>query len=207
MVPIFGVCSAVDLIANRQNHRQVLLNWLLASAVAATVAGWFFVSNFRHLYFYYVVWNQDANARLSLSESVRHLGFAMHHIGLPLLFVLVLIALYTCAQSLRRCGTGLKKRLNWPPLLFSTVPLGYLVLSGSGLNPFVSIVGVSGIMLFLLSRSIPRKFCHPNRSRCGSPPHYFSPDASMRSAASTNIPAMYPLGYRGRREFVTSCKR
>lgn len=150
MVPIFGVCSAVDLIANRQNQRQVLLNWLLASAVAATVAGWFFISNFRHLYFYYVVWNQDANARLSLSESVRHLVFAMHHIGLPLLFVLVLIALYTGAQSLRRCGTGLKKRLNWPPLLFSTVPLGYLVLSGSGLNPFVSIVGVSGIMLFLL---------------------------------------------------------
>ena len=150
IVPIFGVCSTVDLIANAQNRRQVLLNWLLVGAVAATAAGWFFVSNFRHLYFYYVVWNQDANAHLSLSESVGHLGFAMHHIGIPLLFVLVLIALHTGAQSLRRCGTGLKKRLNWPPLLFSTVPLGYLVLSGSGLNPFVSIVGVSGIMLFLL---------------------------------------------------------
>ena len=150
IAPIFGVCSAVDLIANRQNYRQVLLNWLLAGAVAATVAGWFFVSNFRHLYFYYAVWNPDANAHLSLSESIRHLGFAMHHIGIPLLFVLVLIALHTCAQSLRRCGTGLKKRLNWPPLLFSAVPLGYLVLSGSGLNQFVSIVGASGIMLFLL---------------------------------------------------------
>jgi len=150
IVPIFGVCATVDLIVGRQIRRRVMLRWLLASAVAAAVAGWFFISHYGYLYFYYVVWNQDANAHLSLSKSVAHLRLAVNHIGILLLVVLVLIALHTCAQSLRDFRTGAERRLNWRPLLFSVVPLGYLVLSGSGLNPFVSIVGVGGIVLFLL---------------------------------------------------------
>jgi hypothetical protein len=42
------------------------------------------------------------------------------------------------------------RRLNWRPLIFSAVPLGYLVLSGAGANPFVSITGVAGVLMFLL---------------------------------------------------------
>jgi hypothetical protein len=150
IVPIFGVCALVDLIADRKNHRQVLIRWLLAGSVAAVVAGWFFVSNYNYLHSYYFVWNPDANARLPLSESVVHHRFALDHVGTTLLVILTLTALLTYASFAREHGTVAERQLNWRPLLFSAVPLGYLVISGSGLNPFVSIVGVSGVMLFLL---------------------------------------------------------
>jgi hypothetical protein len=150
IVPIFAVCAVVDLIVDQQNRADVLLNWLLAGAVATLVAGWFFVANFDHLYYYYVIWNPDANARLPPSESVAHLRFTAQHIGAPLLVVLAAMAVHSLAQWRRRRTGAAGRSLNWRPLLFSAMPLGYLVLSGSGLNPFVSIVGAGGIIFFLL---------------------------------------------------------
>jgi hypothetical protein len=150
IVPICIVCAAVDVIVDGQNRWKVLFNWLLAVAVAMLVAGWFFIKNFNFLYYYYVISSSDANAHLPLAESVAHIRFAVHHIGVPMLVVLVAVAVYSLARS-RRHSTSLSRRLlNWRPLLFSAVPLGYLVLSGAGLNPFVSIVSMGGIIFFLL---------------------------------------------------------
>jgi hypothetical protein len=150
VVPIFAVCAAADLIIDSGNRQLTLLKWVIASAVAAALAGWFFVSKFAYLYHYYVVWNPDANAHLPLSQSVTHLRFAAEHIGIPLLVALLLMAANSSARALMEFRSLAKTPLNWRPLFFSLVPLGYLVVSGAGLNPFVSIVGISGIMLFLL---------------------------------------------------------
>ena len=150
IVPIFVVCATADLIAGGKDRRQFLIGWLLAGAVAILVAGWFFIVNYDHLYYYYVIWNPDANARLPLSKSFTHIKFAVNHIGIPLLAVLVLIALHAATQAFGAFRDGVKRHLNWRPLLFSAVPLGYLVASGAGLNPFVSIAGVGGLMIFLL---------------------------------------------------------
>ena len=47
-------------------------------------------------------------------------------------------------------GLGAVQRLNWRPLLFAAAPLGYLVVSGAGLNPFVCMAGIGGIIMVLL---------------------------------------------------------
>jgi len=150
VAPIFAACAVADLATDGGNRRLILQKWLIASAVAAAVAGWFFVSNFSYLYLYYAILNPDANAHLALSQSVVHLRFAAEHIGPPLLVALLLTAANFSVRSLVELRGLTRASLNWRPLLFSAVPLGYLVFSGAGLNPFVSIVGVSGIMLFLL---------------------------------------------------------
>jgi hypothetical protein len=148
--PIFAVFAAVDLIFDKNDRRQNLLNWLLGAFVAIVLAGWFYSSNYKYLYYYYVIWNMDANARLGLSTSVAHLRFALHHIGAPMLIVCILIALRGVVRWFLATRNGIMEKFNWRPLLFSAVPLGYLIFSGSGLNPFVSIASVCGLMLFLL---------------------------------------------------------
>jgi hypothetical protein len=145
----FIVLFFADL-SERVNARQTVNRWLLAMASAAVVAGWFYALNFNYLYYYYVVWNPDANARLPLSVSSRHLSFALAHVGTLLAWALCFAALMAAATIWRSTGMRALTSVNWRPLVFSAVPLGHLVISGAGLNPFVSIVGVGGVMMFLL---------------------------------------------------------
>ncbi len=149
LVPIFSILAATDLYS-ATDRKRVFVRWIAAGAVAIALASWFFVVNFEQLYFYYFVWNEDANARLPLARSVRHLKFAVEHIGTPLLLGIVFAALAMAALHIRERRRIALEFFHWRPLLFAIVPLGYLVLSGSGLNPFVSIVGVAGIVWFLL---------------------------------------------------------
>jgi hypothetical protein len=137
-------------MSGRVSARPTVKRWLLAMASAAAVAGWFYALNFNYLYYYYVLWNPDANARLPLSASSKHLSFALAHVGTLLAWALCLAALTAAATVWRSAGMRALTSLNWRPLVFSAVPLGHLVISGAGLNPFVSIVGVGGIMMFLL---------------------------------------------------------
>jgi hypothetical protein len=150
LIPIFAALAAFDLIIERSNRRWVLVRWLVVGLIATTIAGWYFVSHFKYLYYYYAIWNEAATARLPLAESVGHLVYARKHVGSRLLWPLAFVALLTLAFSIRIQGAATLKHLNWRPLLFSAIPLGYLVLSGSGVNPFVSIVGTAGIIMFLL---------------------------------------------------------
>ena len=114
------------------------------------VAGWYFITNFRYLYYYYAVWNEAATARRPISESIGHLWQIPIHVGIPLLCALAFVATLLLAFSLRDIGAASLKKINWRPLLFSAMPLCYLVISGSGVNPFVSIVAVAGLIFFLL---------------------------------------------------------
>ena len=150
VAPIVLILSIADVITDAAKPRIILLRWTLAGITAAAVAGWFYIVNFNYLHFYYVIWNPDANARLPIMQSSQHLRFALAHIGNVLLAILITIAAATLLANARMRGHFGILRLQWRPLLFSIVPLGYLVLSGSGLNPFVSIVGCCGIVLFLL---------------------------------------------------------
>ncbi|MFZ0457603.1 MAG: hypothetical protein WAM17_04045 [Rhodoplanes sp.] len=150
IVPIFAVLAAADLSADARNWRRIAVRWLVVGLTASALAGWYFVANFDRLYYYYVVWNPDANARLPLSGSSRHMLFVVSHIGSVLLAVLTAVALAIVASAIRQFGIPVLRRLHWRALVFSVVPIGYLVLSGAGLNQFVSIVGCSGVLMFLL---------------------------------------------------------
>lgn len=126
----------------------IVPGYLALSFVVLCLAGWFFVVNFDYLYYYYFTWNPDANARLSLTLSIRHIYFLVaQHIGWILLsafFIVMSTALFSAIQS------GQRWRLNWLMLVGGLVPISYLVASGAGLNPFVSIVAVPGVMMFML---------------------------------------------------------
>jgi len=150
LAPIFVVLASVDILVERSNLRAVFSRWLTAAISAILISGWFFVTNFDYLYYYYVVWNQDANANLPIFESIKHVENAVGHIGSYLLVALVLNFIFSVFAARGSLSVGAIARLNWRPLLFSAVPLGYLVLSGSGLNPFVSITGTAGLIMFLL---------------------------------------------------------
>jgi hypothetical protein len=150
IVPIFAILALADLAGDIANWRPTVLRWAIVGIVTAIVAGWFFIGNFDHLYFYYFIWNPDAHAHLPLMRSALHAGFVIKHLGVPLALALIAVALITAAIEWRQFGSVRWRRVNWRALVFSAVPVGYLVLSGSGLNQFVSIVGSAGVIMFLL---------------------------------------------------------
>ena len=92
------------------------MRWLVVGLTAIAVAGWYFVSNFKYLYYYYAIWNEAANANLHLSESVGHLVYAGRHIGTSLLCALVFVALVTLVFSIRLRGTDTFRHVHWRPL-------------------------------------------------------------------------------------------
>jgi hypothetical protein len=126
--------------------------------VAATVvlcSGWFYWINFKNLYYYYVIWNPDANAHLSLSESIRHIQFTLQSVGwwvidggLAILAVAVVAGVLQ-KQSYVLLSTHYSDKV-LKALAVGVVPVAFLVLRGAGLNPFVSMPGAFGVLLFLL---------------------------------------------------------
>ncbi len=150
LVMIFGILCLADLVAEPARWRGTAARWSVVAGVVAGLAGWHYIGNFDRLYYYYFIWNSDANARLPLSESARHIDMVVRHVGLPLGYGLAAICAVTLFLALAGKRNGPPGRFNWQPLVFSLVPVGYLVISGAGVNPFVSIVGVGGGVMFLL---------------------------------------------------------
>ncbi len=126
-----------------------LRRYSLIGVVVTLLTGWFYLLNYNHLYYYYFIWNTDANAHLPLHESLMHINFIIKHIGIPLLTVLLIAMLITSYNLIKHCQWRLLK-LNWVALVGTLVPATYLVFSGAGLNPFVSMVSVPGLILFSL---------------------------------------------------------
>ena len=148
---LFGGFFLFDLATGRGERKRVLKDYLVGAGLAAVVSLWFFIKNFEYLRYYYTVWNFDANAALPWSESVRHLWFLFHwHLGVPFW---LLMGAVLAAQVLPRLASprDLLRRLNWVALMGGLVPVGFLVLFGAALNPFVSIVSVPGLVLFCLA--------------------------------------------------------
>ncbi|OYP37907.1 hypothetical protein [Rhodopirellula sp. MGV] len=145
----------------RSRHLQ---GQLIAALVTVLGTGWFFFLKFDRLYYYYVVWNTDANADLSISESIKHFEFAGRSIGenfaLLLMIWLIAISIYTVRslpklplwETLRGMGPSFVAMV-W----IGVSPVLFLVLRGAGNNPFVSmpaIVGMSVATLLLLAKTI-----------------------------------------------------
>jgi hypothetical protein len=131
----------------------------IAIATAAAAALWFFVLNFDSLYYYYVVWNTDANANLPWRESVRHFQFVADHIGRPALLLALafpgLLAVDAAIARWHRASPpGVRSLGTWLPdlkmLWIGLAPVLFLVVRGAGLNPFVSMPAVIGLLLFML---------------------------------------------------------
>ena len=166
-----------------QQRRTYLPQCLVAIATASIGSLWFYISNFEHLHYYYFVWNSDANAKLSLAESLTHLHFAYKHLGARLIYwALILYAIMVWAgrqdeevkrsgnakatllsmfRLIAECVKGTDLRLIWLAL----APIGFLVLTGAGLNPYVSMPAVFGLLLCLIRPVL----VSPHRLSAGKP--------------------------------------
>jgi hypothetical protein len=157
-----------DLV--RHSHRKRLLAGLMISCGLATAGSvWFFLLHFNDLYYYYFVWNIDANAKLPISQSLLHVEFAFRQIGDQFLIwfccinVLVLFAnrekgvplTSTIGKVLANAIPHYDIRLLW----LAAAPLLMLVLRGAGLNQFVCLPAIAGILLLTLQPIVAnRKF-------------------------------------------------
>jgi hypothetical protein len=146
-VLVLGVTFLFDL--RKRGWLFPIRRYLLMGAVAVLLSGWFYIGNFEYLHYYYFIWNPDANASLPLQKSLMHVAILANHIGWSLGLALACVAL-TSIPSLARPNEWRTFSPNWVALVGSLVPISYLVLSGAGLNPFVSMVGVPGLILFML---------------------------------------------------------
>ncbi len=147
----------------REKILTTLKGVALSAVICLVVAGWFFVLNWKHLHYYYFVWNLDANARLPLATSIRHFFFAWDSAGAAIIWsilgcgVIALscwvapLVLHPSAAGWKAGVLGWLRAIEWRAMAPALMPAGYLALSGAGLNPFVSMPSTFGIMLCVVS--------------------------------------------------------
>jgi hypothetical protein len=152
--PVFLIVGLLPPIAARlwrSRERPSLLRRVgVAILVAALLAGWFYEASFDYLYFYYMVWNPDANRDLTLHQSAAHFRFALRSIGFP---VLALGCAWAAMKilALRDVGVGgILRRMDWAALWIAVSPALFLVLRGAGHNPFVSMPSAFAGYVFLV---------------------------------------------------------
>ncbi len=156
--PVYLLASLLPLIAidlATLNRRVAKITGLLtATLLASLIAGWFYIVNFDYLYFYYAVWNTDANAKIPWSEALLHIKMARRCIGEPLMILIVswTIGTWLIARS-RGKATGLMSSawregdINWRIAWIGICPIALMVIRRAGLNPFVCMPAVIGLFL------------------------------------------------------------
>ena len=135
----------------------------LTVATVTAMAGclWFFIANFDVLHHYYFVWNTDANAKLPISDSWKHIKFAIRHMGDTfwcwLLVMNVMLLWFHGTRGGKDFRSNVRKYLKTSTrqtdlrlLWFGVAPLAMLVLRGAGLNPYVCLPAVAGLYLFFM---------------------------------------------------------
>lgn len=150
-----------ELFAGRTRAISMLKGVAIGAGVCIVTSGWFYYGNWQTLHYYYFIWNTDANLNRPIAESVQHFGFAWDNAGG---LILGAAGLCTALALLgRRAETspdqpagatgwrGWLREVEWRALAPALVPVGYLTLSGSGPNQYVSMPSAFGAVLFLLS--------------------------------------------------------
>jgi hypothetical protein len=161
MVAAFGPLALADVVCLPERRRRCI-GWLCAAAVAGLGGAWFYVLNREYLYYYYAVWNSDANAALGPLQSWRHVKFAIRHVGIPAVAFAVLfrVACVLAAEPApTRLGIGWRRWFDVrPAILWLTIaPIALLMIRGAGLNPFVSMPASLGLLLTILVSARPSR--------------------------------------------------
>jgi len=159
MVAAFGPLALADVVCLPERRRRCV-GWLCAAAVAGLGGAWFYVLNREYLYYYYVVWNGDANAALGPLDSWRHAKFAIRHVGIPAVAFAVMFrvaCVLTAEPPPTRLGVGWRRWFDVRPaiLWLAIAPVALLMIRGAGLNPFVSMPASLGLLLTILVSARP----------------------------------------------------
>jgi len=158
--PVYLIFSLAPLflceLLKPLNRGAKLRGIVISATLVVVLAGWFYILNFDYLRYYYIDWNTDANAKIPFSEAIDHWKFAHRGIGEPVHLILILwwigVAMGTLKkQSLRswiwqsiRSG-DIDWRIGW----LGFAPVVMMVARRAGLNPFVCLPAVFGLILFI----------------------------------------------------------
>lgn len=134
-----------------------ILGYLFSCLIVLTVAGWFYFLNFDYLYFYYAVWNTDANAGIPWRETMKHPKMVLRCLGdsLPALFLawglgLAVVSKTTTPPNFSVQPAGKHRTWDWEILWIGIAPIAILMARRAGINPFVGMPAVIGLILFFL---------------------------------------------------------
>lgn len=146
-----------ELIRSEQKF-EVLKRAIFVGGIVALFSGWFYLAHYDFLYYYYFVWNTDANASVSFGRSLRHILLVAKSVG-PFVAVFFL-SLYMTNKSISRseiteCKT---EALEWerpnlpvsPYLWFCWIgvaPVLVLIVKRADLNPFVSLPSATVLLM------------------------------------------------------------
>jgi len=168
LVLTLGPMVLVSWLTKRMDFADVCRATAYASVACIGVAGWFYIINWETLYYYYFIWNLDANAHLPLSQSVSHFRYAYASTGAIiivaglLLLILRAIAQWQASPLLKspqaESKTSWFYTIDWAIIFPALVPAGFLMARGAGLNPFVSMPSAFGVVLLMIMLSRPWSF-------------------------------------------------
>ncbi len=148
IVPIVLIHLASDF----KNWPFFLKGIVCWSCMFILISGWFYLITFDHLYYYYFIWNADANAHLPLSQSIQHFEFAWNSLGWPITISAFLALFFSFPfEKARKPFSSYLASFQWESLIVALAPAGFLTLRGAGVNPFVAMPSALGFILAILS--------------------------------------------------------
>lgn len=159
IAPIYLICGFIPLVIAEffltKEKAKLAIQAGLVMGLAGILSAWFYIKHFKFLYFYYAVWNTDANAAVSFSRSLRH--FAASYKSIGIIFTIFFVAAWIGAMySIRNRSVpvdssgpdsrGIKQQDLFRLLWVGLAPILMLIAKGAGINPFVSLPGSIGIL-------------------------------------------------------------
>ena len=156
--PVYLAAMLAPLLAVRvlrpASRGPVAAGVLWMAAPVALVALPTFLIKWDAFHMYYFIRPGDANANLPLWSAARHIPMVVWNLGTA--SFLALAAASACqwlAAARRRAWSisALAGDIDWKLMWLAFAPAGLLALRGAGLNPFVSMPSIFGLILFLLA--------------------------------------------------------
>ena len=158
-----GPVCLFDLFS-KQKRKEKLVGLALAIATVVLFAGWFFVLNIDFLKYYYVDWNTDANAKIPLYDAFHHLSLTRRCVGEPLILMIfcwVAATFWHTFRSGKPVISGARSKvcdwlipairsqeIDWRIAWIGLAPVVMMIARRAGLNPFVTMPCVFGLILF-----------------------------------------------------------
>ena len=158
IAPVYLVVTLLPLfvveLMPHENRSKKLFGGLLSIVIVVCLTGWFYFLNFEYLRYYYVEWNTDANAKLPLVDSLKHFGLAQRGVGSAGVLFILSLGIATMLLTSRRSTVSRwiarswhERELDWKLVWIACAPILMLVIRRAGLNAFVAMPAVFGLVL------------------------------------------------------------
>ena len=159
--PIYLLASLAPLVFIEaifmDQRKERLIGLTVAAIITVAMAGWFFILNFDYLYYYYAVWNTDANAKIPWNEAFLHLKLTQRCLGNPLIYFIAILQIAVGITAIAHHQLWAVTKAAWQDgdidlriAWIGISPVALMIARRAGLNPFVCMPAVIGLLLLFL---------------------------------------------------------